>query len=106
MRAISKEKIEVFAESKQIKYYEVSAKKGINVDIIFKELIESILRDLPKKNENKNKKLQNKNNSNKKKCCWYLFILILSKLYKFLNRKIMKVFNSNIKIKLLWPFLF
>ena len=69
MRAISKEKIEVFAESKQIKYYEVSAKKGINVDIIFKELIESILRDLPKKNENKNKKLQNKNNSNKKKCC-------------------------------------
>ena len=42
MRAISKEKIEVFAESKQIKYYEVSAKKGINVDIIFKELIESI----------------------------------------------------------------
>ena len=69
MRAISKEKIEVFAESKQIKYYEVSAKKGINVDIIFKELIESILRDLPKKNGNKNKKLQNKNNSNKKNCC-------------------------------------
>ena len=70
MRVVSKEKINKYVESKQIKYFEINTKEGTNVNIIFKELVELILKDFPEKKENKNYKLvYDNNNSSKKKCC-------------------------------------
>ena len=69
MIAIKKETMEKFAEDKGMKCFETSAKEGTNVDIIFRELTELILMDLPKKNEEKNKKLGNKNDLKNKSCC-------------------------------------
>ena len=70
MKIISKESIEKFAESKNMKYFEASAKEGTNVEKIFIELGEMILRDLGEKMGGKNKKLGDRNNSkNKIKCC-------------------------------------
>ena len=69
MRMVKKEEIQHFADVHQLKYFETSAKDGKNVDLVFKELAELILKDLNKK-KNKNKKLGNHNNFTKrKKCC-------------------------------------
>ena len=68
-RIINKENIEKFAKDKGMKYFETSAKEGTKVDIIFKELAELILMDLPKKNGDKNKKLGVHNKLDKKGCC-------------------------------------
>ena len=68
-RIINKETIEKFAKDKGMKYFETSAKEGTKVDIIFKELAELILMDLPKKNGDKNKKLGVHNKLDKKGCC-------------------------------------
>ena len=53
MIAIKKETMEKFAEDKGMKCFETSAKEGTNVDIIFRELTELILMDLPKKMKKK-----------------------------------------------------
>ena len=42
-RKIGKEIIENYAERKEMKYYETSAKEGTNIDIIFMELAKQIL---------------------------------------------------------------
>ena len=42
-RKIEKEIIENYAERKEMKYYETSAKEGTNIDIIFMELAKQIL---------------------------------------------------------------
>ena len=68
MIAIKKETMEKFAEDKGMKCFETSAKEGTNVDIIFQELVELILMDLPKQNGNKNKKLGDKKEL-KNNCC-------------------------------------
>ena len=69
MRGINQEKAQKFAESKQMKYFETSAKNGTNVNIIFKELVELILRDLKVEEGTKNNKLLGNKNSSKKNCC-------------------------------------
>ena len=69
MRGINQEKAQKFAESKQMKYFETSAKTGTNVNIIFKELVELILRDLKVEEGTKNNKLLGNKNSSKKNCC-------------------------------------
>ena len=59
MRTISKEKIEKYVESKQIKYFEINIKEEKNVDKIFMELVELILRDIPAKDIIKEIKVKN-----------------------------------------------
>ena len=68
MRNVNKEKAEKYSENRNMKYFETSAKTGENVDLIFKELVELILKDPKQKIEN-NKLGGVKNSSNKKKCC-------------------------------------
>ena len=69
MQIINKETIVKYAEGKQMKYFETSAKVGTNVEQIFRELAELILKDKGENIENKNKKLEDRNNSENKKCC-------------------------------------
>ena len=64
---ISKETIEKHFPT--IQYFETSAKEGTNVEIIFKELVELILKNSPEKKGNKSSKLGDDNFSAKKKCC-------------------------------------
>ena len=81
-RKIDKETIEKYAERKKMKYYETSAKEGINIDFIFKEIAELILSSKSDE-EIKEEYLDNNNKSNssfnlsndsekskiKKQCC-------------------------------------
>ena len=67
MRQVNKETVQKYSENKQMKFFETSAKDGSNVDMIFKELINLILKDLKEKPEYN--KLGKNNNSNKKGCC-------------------------------------
>ena len=71
LNRINKEAMEKFAQNKGMKCFETSAKEGTNVDIIFQELAELILMDLPKQNDDKNKKLgdNNKLKNKNKDCC-------------------------------------
>ena len=52
-RKVGKEKIKKYIEKKEMKYFEVSAKEGINIDLIFKELAELIFLEQPEINEDK-----------------------------------------------------
>ena len=68
MRKVNKETAEKYSENRNMKYFETSAKTGENVDLIFKELVELILKDPKPKIEN-NKLGSVEKSSNKKKCC-------------------------------------
>ena len=80
-RIINKETAENFANKKEIKYFETSAKEGKNIDLIFRELAELIMSnklEKPSETENNNIlsssfNLINEDNNNelkkKKKCC-------------------------------------
>ena len=46
---LTKEIIETFAEKNNMKYYEISAKTGINIDKIFKKMVDLILVDKSEK---------------------------------------------------------
>ena len=59
-RTVDKEIIEAFAEKKDMKYFESSAKEGINIDELFRELAELILKD--KTEEEINEEYTNNNN--------------------------------------------
>ena len=71
-REISKEEGDNFSKEQNIKFYETSAKEGINVNIIFQELSNEIIKDI-KKNGQKNKSssqfLKKNNTKQKKKAC-------------------------------------
>ena len=49
---LTKEIIETFAEKNNMKYYEISAKTGINIDKIFKKMVDLILVDKSEKEIN------------------------------------------------------
>ena len=81
-RNVDKESIEKFAEKKEMKYIETSAKEGINIDEIFRELAELILKGKTDEEINEEYKDNNKNNNSfnilddsneelkkKKSCC-------------------------------------
>jgi len=73
-RDVSSEDAKKFAQSNNFKYFETSAKSGIGVDELFREIVNQILEKKDKtedvKDERKSLKLQNvKGNSQKKKGC-------------------------------------
>ena len=75
-RKVGKEKIKKYIEKKEMKYFEVSAKEGINIDLIFKELAELIFLEQPEINEDKIKfsnsfilSIEKKKSKKKKQCC-------------------------------------
>ena len=75
-RDISAEDAKKFAQENNFKYFETSAKSGIGVDELFREIVNQILEKKDKtedtKDERKSYKLQNdKGNTNQKKkgCC-------------------------------------
>ena len=71
-REVSKEEGDNFSKEQNIKFYETSAKEGINVNTIFQELSNEIVKDI-KKNGPKNKRssqvLKKNNTKPKKKTC-------------------------------------
>ena len=71
-REVSKEEGDNFSKEQNIKFYETSAKEGINVNTIFQELSNEIFKDI-KKNGPKNKRssqvLKKNNTKPKKKTC-------------------------------------
>ena len=70
-REVSKNEGENFSKEYNISFYETSAKDGINVDEVFKELARDIVKDI-KKNGPKNKRssqVLKKNTKTKKKSC-------------------------------------
>ena len=71
-KKVSKEKAETFCEKYKMKYFEVSAKDGTNVELIFREIAQLILLNQPEKEiNNKNAKLSIENNDSPKAkgCC-------------------------------------
>jgi len=74
-RDVSSEDAKKFAQSNNFKYFETSAKSGIGVDELFREIVNQILEKKDKtedvKDERKSLKLQNVkgNNQKKKGCC-------------------------------------
>ena len=81
-RIVEKEIIDKLVEKMKLKYYEMSAKDGTNIDIAFRQLAEMILSDFSEKdlneksnNGNLDKKkdgsfiITNPNKKAKKKCC-------------------------------------
>ena len=71
-REVSEEEGESFAESFNLKFFECSAKEGINIDEAFQGLIEEINEHYEhyKKIDSQGKKLTDVDNTNsKKKCC-------------------------------------
>ena len=74
-RDISAEYAKKFAQDNNFKYFETSAKSGIGVDELFREIVNQILEKKDKtediKDERKSIKLQNDkgNNQKKKGCC-------------------------------------
>ena len=62
-RKIDNETIKKFAEKKEMKYFEASAKEGINIDNIFRELAELILFNKSKE-ENEEETIRNRNREN------------------------------------------
>ena len=62
-RKIDNETIKKFAEKKEMKYFEASAKEGINIDNIFRELAELILFNKYKE-ENEEETIRNRNREN------------------------------------------
>ena len=65
-----------YIQKKEMKYFEVSAKEGINIDLIFKEMAELILLEQPEIIEDKIKyshsfllSTENKKWKKKKQCC-------------------------------------
>ena len=69
-REIEKETAEKYSKSHDMKYFETSAKKGTNVELIFKEIAGLILSKNPEKVvNNKTMKLNNQSNKIKKHCC-------------------------------------
>ena len=81
-RKVDQELIDNFAEKKGMKYFETSAKEGRNIDDIFRELAELILRGKTDEEINEEYKDNNKNNNSfsilndnkekvkkKKSCC-------------------------------------
>ena len=62
-RKVDMEAIEKFAEKKEMKYFETSAKEGINIDEIFRELAEQILGNKTDEEINEEYKDINKNNN-------------------------------------------
>ena len=71
-KKVSKNKAETFCEKYKMKYFEVSAKDGTNVELIFREMAQLILLNQPEKGiNNQNAKLSNKSNDSPKTqgCC-------------------------------------
>ena len=75
-RDVGKEMINNYIQKKEMKYFEVSAKEGINIDLIFKEMAELILLEQPEIIEDKIKyshsfllSTENKKWKKKKQCC-------------------------------------
>ena len=74
-RDVSSEDAKKFAQNNNFKYFETSAKSGIGVDELFREIVNQILEKKDKtedvKDERKSLKLQNVkgNNQKKKGCC-------------------------------------
>ena len=81
-RKVEKEIIDNFVKKRQLKYYEMSAKDGTNIDIVFRELAEMVLsgfseKDLNEKlnNDSLDKKkdgsfiIANPGKKTKKNCC-------------------------------------
>ena len=69
-RDIEKEKAEEYSENHGMNYFETSAKKGTNVELIFKEIAGLILSNKPEKLvNNKTMKLKNQSKNTKKHCC-------------------------------------
>ena len=74
-RDVSSEDAKKFAQSNNFKYFETSAKSGIGVDELFREIVNQILEKKDNtedtKEERKSMKLQNDkgNNQKKKGCC-------------------------------------
>ena len=62
-RKIDNETIKKFAEKKEMKYFEASAKEGINIDNIFRELAELILFNKSKE-ENEEEIIRKRNREN------------------------------------------
>ena len=71
LRLVLKENMMDFAEKKNMKCFETSAKDNINIELIFKEIAELICINSPEKLEkiSKSKQLGNSKSINKKKCC-------------------------------------
>ena len=71
-REVNKDEGDNFSKEQNIKFYETSAKDGINVNTIFQELSNEIMKDI-KKNGPKNKRasqvLKKNNTKPKKKAC-------------------------------------
>ena len=69
-----------------MKFFECSAKEGINIDEAFQGLIEEINEHYEhyKKIDSQGKKLTDVDNTNsKKKCCWYCLFIVLMKYILF-----------------------
>ena len=63
-KKVNKETAEKFCEKYQMKYFEVSAKNGTNVELIFREIAQFILANKPEREINgKNAKLSYKKNN-------------------------------------------
>jgi Ras-related protein Rab-1A len=69
-RQVSYDEAKHFAESQNIKYYEVSAKNNTNIEKVFIELIEEIdIKNINIKKYNEAIVLKNKDKKNNIKCC-------------------------------------
>ena len=67
IRDINKETVINYAEKKNLKYYEVSALDGTNVNEIFREIAELIINDVNKNKREKSFVINKKNKNNN--CC-------------------------------------
>ena len=66
-RNVSEEEAEEYAKEKKIKYFEVSAKTGYNVDALINDIANSLIQNYKK--EHKQDKTNNINKANMKKKC-------------------------------------
>ena len=80
-REVTKEEADEFAKLNNLKYYETSAKDGTNVDLIFNDIGQELVRIYKECNifiindgENEIKKLNVKKNHLGNKTCWDSFI--------------------------------